>query len=67
MFGLLSARHGGELVPVDDLLRDLADIAGSPVETRLRTLFDVYDENGKSLFGSELLSACVLSESAPIV
>ena len=47
LFGLLSARHGGDLVPVDDLVRDLTDIAGRPVETRLRTLFDVYDENGK--------------------
>ena len=32
---------------VDALLHDLTDIANSPIEARLRTLFDVYDENGK--------------------
>ncbi len=47
LFGLVSAHHGGGSVYVDALLQDLTDIAYSPVETRLRTLFDVYDENGK--------------------
>ena len=46
LFGLVSARHGGERVAVDRLVRELTDVAHSPVETRLRTLFDVYDENG---------------------
>ncbi|KAK2179660.1 hypothetical protein NP493_479g01039 [Ridgeia piscesae] len=62
LFGLLSARHGGDLVPVDDLVRDLTDIAGSPIETRLRTLFDVYDENESgSIDAAEMrtmLAAC---------
>ncbi|KAI0213702.1 hypothetical protein LSAT2_001239 [Lamellibrachia satsuma] len=47
LFGLVSARHGGERVAVDRLVQELTDVAQSPIETRLRTLFDVYDENGK--------------------
>ena len=47
LFGLVSARHGRELMAVDRLVQELTDVAQSPIETRLRTLFDVYDENGK--------------------